>query len=225
MSTYRWPVFEQTHRVDHEVDLLESDEPDRSRPSSTMTSTSASGSEVPQDLAAHLMVLAVSTGLALLVPEAGSQVPDLPGRDRVVLVEGPHHRRGALGSQGQVTATAVFEVVHLLAHDVGALAHPLEHADVLEHRRLEQTEAGRGRCARRTAATRRCHRSDSGANTSRVPGRGLESRGGHRPGRVSTRPPSCGYLLSFSLTGLFPRASGAELQHQRAQPPCPGRTR
>ncbi len=90
----------------------------------------------------ELVVLAVAPGLGPLVPEARSGVPDLPGRGRTVLDEGPHHRRRALRPQGQVAVALVLEVVHLLADDIGALAHAGEHAELLEHGALHEPVAG-----------------------------------------------------------------------------------
>ena len=88
-----------------------------------------------------LVVLAVAAGLRALVAERRRGVPDLPRHVGSVLHERPGHRRGALGTQRDAAAALVLEVVHLLGDDVGALADPLEHADVLEHRRLDQPVA------------------------------------------------------------------------------------
>ena len=88
-----------------------------------------------------LVVLAQPARLRLLVAERRRGVPDLPRHRRAVLDVGPRHRRGALGAQGDVAAALVLELVHLLGDDVGALADPLEHLDVLEHRRLDQAVA------------------------------------------------------------------------------------
>ena len=90
----------------------------------------------------QLVVLAVAPGLRRLVAEVGGHVPGLEGRDRAVLDEGPHHRRRPLGTEGDVTPALVTEVVHLLAHEVGALPHPLPHPDVLEHGCDHQAVAG-----------------------------------------------------------------------------------
>ena len=92
-------------------------------------------------LDAELVVLAQAAGLRALVAERRGEVPDLPRRRRPVLDEGPHHRRGPLGPQRDVAVALVVEVVHLLAHDVGALADPLEDADVLEQRTVREAEA------------------------------------------------------------------------------------
>ena len=92
-------------------------------------------------LDAHLVVLAQATGLGLLVAEGRRGVPDLPRHRRAVLDVGTGDRRRALGAEGHVAAALVLEVVHLLGDDVGALADALEHADVLEHRRLDQPVA------------------------------------------------------------------------------------
>ena len=88
----------------------------------------------PQRLDPELPVLAVPTLLRALVPEVGGEVPDLPRRGRPVLHVGPDHRRGALGAQREPAAALVGELVHLLRDDVGVLADPLEHLEVLEHR-------------------------------------------------------------------------------------------
>ncbi len=90
----------------------------------------------------ELVVLAVATGLGSLVTEVRRRVPDLPGRGRPVLDEGPDHAGGPLGSQHEVAAALVLEVVHLLAHHVGAGADLLEDTDVFEHRTLHQAVAG-----------------------------------------------------------------------------------
>ena len=107
-----------------------------------MTSTSRSGSAEPMASAPHLVVLAEPPSLGLFVAEAGGEVPHLPRHGGPVLVEGPHHRRGALGTQGQVAVALVEEVVHLLADHLGALAQALEHPNVLEHGTLHQPIAG-----------------------------------------------------------------------------------
>ncbi|MEZ5141893.1 MAG: hypothetical protein R2726_05155 [Acidimicrobiales bacterium] len=96
-------------------------------------------------LHADLVVLPEPVRLGALVAEVRRCVPDLPGHGgRPVLDPRPHDARGALGPQGQVVGGLglVEEVVHLLAHDVGALAHALEDADVFEHRPLDQAVAG-----------------------------------------------------------------------------------
>ena len=60
-----------------------------------------------------------------------------------MLDEGPDHRGGALGPQGQGAAAPVLELVHLLAHHVAALADaPAEDPDVLEDRGVGQPVAG-----------------------------------------------------------------------------------
>ena len=92
-------------------------------------------------LDAHLVVLAQPAGLGLLVAEGRRGVPDLPRHRRAVLDVGTGDRRRALGTQRHVASALVVEVVHLLGDDVGALTDPLEHADVLEHRRLDQPVA------------------------------------------------------------------------------------
>ena len=94
-----------------------------------------------EDLDVDLVVLAEPAGLGRLVPEARGRRPDLPRSRRAVLDEGPGHRRGDLGPQGQPPAAAVLELVHLLADDVGALPQPVEDRRVLEHRRVHQPVA------------------------------------------------------------------------------------
>jgi hypothetical protein len=90
----------------------------------------------------QLMVLAVTVGLGSLVAKARCRVPDLPGGGRPMLDEGSHHRGGAFGPQGKVTTPLVDEVVHLLAHHIGARTDAMEDADLLEHRCLDQPVAG-----------------------------------------------------------------------------------
>ncbi len=110
----------------------------------------------------------------------------------MVLHERPGHRGGALGTQGDAPATLVVEVVHLLAHHVGALAHALEHRDVLEHRRLEQAVAG-GLDLPRERVISPCQRPVSGGSTSRVPTgalRGAESDTASEATGAPRRPPN-----------------------------------
>ena len=93
-------------------------------------------------LDADLVVLPVPTGLRRLGPEVRRDVPDLPRCRRPVLDERTHDRAGALGAQREPPSAAVFELVHLLLHDVGRLADTGEHLVVLEHRRDVQAVAG-----------------------------------------------------------------------------------
>ena len=71
-------------------------------------------------LEAHLVVLAETTGLDVLVAEGRGGIPHLPGQGRLMLDEGPDHRRRALGTKGHVAPPLVLEVVHLLADRVGS---------------------------------------------------------------------------------------------------------
>ena len=87
-------------------------------------------------------MLAVAARLGPLVPEVGPHVPGLERQRWPVLDPRPHDRRRPLGAQGQPAPALVLELVHLLAHHVGGLAHPLEHADVLEHGADHQAIAG-----------------------------------------------------------------------------------
>ncbi len=143
------PIGRRAHEVEDEPPLLQPECPQV---------VVAEGDDLDVDIGvgaadgldADLVVLAQSAGLGSLVAEGGGGVPDLPGRVRMVLDEGPGHRRGALGAQRDVTVALVVEVVHLLGHDVGALADALEDADVLEHRRLDQAVPEPGRRRRRT---------------------------------------------------------------------------
>ena len=136
----RGAIVGRAHRVDDEVDLLQ---PDRAV-------------EIPQQhdhldveirvgradrLDTELMVLAVARGLRCLVPEARCRVPDLPRHRRAMFDVGAHDGGRSLGAQGDVSIALVEEVVHLLAYDVGALTHPAEHADLFEHRALQQPVA------------------------------------------------------------------------------------
>ena len=95
-----------------------------------------------EHLDTDLPVLAVPALLRALVAEVRRDVPDLPRRDRLVLRERARDRRGAVGAQREVPAALVGEVVHLLAHGVGARAELLHDLDVLEDRRDEHPEAG-----------------------------------------------------------------------------------
>jgi hypothetical protein len=102
----------------------------------------------------QLVVLAVAPGLGPLVAEVGRRVPGLPRKRGSVLHPRPHDRRRPLGAQGELVPALVGEVVHLLAHDVGALAHPGEHGHVLEHGADHQAVAGPPDRAREAADQR-----------------------------------------------------------------------
>ena len=95
-------------------------------------------------LHAHLTELAVPAGLRALVAELRAVVPDLPGRGRPVLGEGTAHAGGQLGPEREMPRrpATVVELEQLLGDHLGGLAQALEHTDVLEHGRLQQTEAG-----------------------------------------------------------------------------------
>ena len=54
---------------------------------------------------------------------------------------GARDRGRSLGTQCDVSIALVEEVVHLLAYDVGALAHPTEHTDLFEHGALHEPVA------------------------------------------------------------------------------------
>ena len=85
----------------------------------------------------ELEELPVTAGLGLLVAERRPGGPDLPRqRGRTVLHEHAHQRSGELWAQGDAGAVLVDEVVHLLGDNVGGLAHPQEHAEVLQQGRL-----------------------------------------------------------------------------------------
>ena len=91
-----------------------------------------------EDLGAQLPVLAVPALLRALVAEVRREVPGLPRRRRAVLHVRAHDGCCPFRSQREMAITAVGELVHLLAHDVGAGADALEHLDVLEDRRDDE---------------------------------------------------------------------------------------
>ena len=100
---------------------------------------------VADQLGADLMELAVATALRALVAELRADVEE-PHRLRplaqAVLGEGARHRRGVLRSQREALAVLVGEGVHLLADDVGALAHAAhEELGLLDDRRADLGEA------------------------------------------------------------------------------------
>ena len=69
-------------------------------------------------------------------------VPRLPGRRRLVLDEGAHHRRGALGAQRVAPLATIFEDVHLFGEYVALLANTAkEDPDILKERIYRQREA------------------------------------------------------------------------------------
>jgi hypothetical protein len=59
-----------------------------------------------------------------------------------MLHERPADGRGELGSQRDVAAAFVDEVVHLLGHHIGGVADALEHTKVLQQRRDDLAVAG-----------------------------------------------------------------------------------
>jgi hypothetical protein len=95
-----------------------------------------------EDLDAELMVLSVATGLGSLVAKAGGDVPRLERQRRTVLRVCPHDRCSAFGTERHASGVLVLELVHLLAHDVGGLAQPVEHAELLERRAHHQPVTG-----------------------------------------------------------------------------------
>ncbi len=96
-------------------------------------------------LRTDLVELAIPTGLRLVVPEARTRIPHLPGRDRPLLGEHPTHRRGEFGTKGDLAAALVFEGVQLLRDDVARLTQTVEDAHVFEHRRNHHAESGSAR--------------------------------------------------------------------------------
>ena len=88
------------------------------------------------------MVLPEATRLRALVPEVRGRVPDLPWSGRTMLDVGAGDRRGAFGPERKVSIPLVEEVVHLLANNVGAFAHSVEHTDFFEHRALDESVSG-----------------------------------------------------------------------------------
>ena len=96
----------------------------------------------PDDLGVDLEVLPVAGRLRGLVAEVGAGRPRLPRHGRVVLGEGPHEPGRDLRAHRDPPAALVLEVVHLLADDVGRLADPLEHLEVLDQRCDDQAEPG-----------------------------------------------------------------------------------
>ena len=95
-------------------------------------------------------MLAIAPRLWTLVPKARRAVPDLERDRRPVLCERAHHRRRSLRPQRHPPAILVVEVVHLLAHDVGRLADPLEHRQLFKSWADEQAIAGALDAPRRT---------------------------------------------------------------------------
>src|SRR5262249_18550419 len=55
---------------------------------------------------------------------------------------GPHHAGGDLWTDGDMAAALVIEVIHLLADDVGGVAHALEDLDVLDQGGEDESVAG-----------------------------------------------------------------------------------
>ncbi len=102
-------------------------------------------SRVADQLGADLMELAVAPALRPLVAELRPDV-EQPHRLRplaqAVLGEGARHRRGVLRAQREALAVLVGEGVHLLADDVGRLAHAAdEELGLLHDRRADLGEA------------------------------------------------------------------------------------
>lgn len=53
---------------------------------------------------------------------------------------GTHDSRGAFGTEGHCATAAIFEHVHLFANHIRRCANPLEHFEMFEYRRNDQTE-------------------------------------------------------------------------------------
>src|ERR1019366_7703298 len=104
-----------------------------------------------EHLGTHLVVLAVPAGLGLLVAECRRHVPDAPRDRRAVLDVRTDDGRGALGPQGEPSAAAVLELVHLLRDHLGGVPDAAaEHSGVFERRRVSETEAvARGELGKR----------------------------------------------------------------------------
>ena len=100
----------------------------------------------PDRLGTELVVLPEAPPLHRVVAEHGHRIPDLDRLGQVVqavLEIGPHHPRGALRTQRQLAVAPVPERIHLLAHDIGALARgAAKDAGVLERRRHHLAVAG-----------------------------------------------------------------------------------
>ena len=76
-------------------------------------------------LRANLIKLAVATLLRPFAPEHRSDIVQLLQAGNLIqamLDVGAHHRRGGFRPQRERTAVAIFECVHLFAHDVGLFA-------------------------------------------------------------------------------------------------------
>ena len=94
----------------------------------------------PHRLHVHLPELAVAAGLRGLVPEHGTQTPELVAlaAQHAVGDQRAHDAGGGLGPQRQAVPAAVDEGVHLLADHVGMLAdRSLEELGVLDHRNAD----------------------------------------------------------------------------------------
>ena len=151
----------------------------------------------------------VAALLGTFVAEVGPRVEHLPGQQRLVLHEGPHHPGGHLGTQGDPGAVAIGEVVHLLGDHVGGLAHPQEHPQVLQQRRDDLAVAGPLGRARRSDRRASRRRAESGHSTSRMPvrvwkrSRGLPVTATHATGALRTSP------VKQARPGSRERLSGA----------------
>ena len=96
---------------------------------------------LPQRLNAELMELAHTASLWTIVAEHGADIEQLHQRAvaiELVLQVGAHRRGRVLRTQCDAAATAILERIHLLVHDVGAIADAaLEELRMLEHRRAD----------------------------------------------------------------------------------------
>ena len=93
-------------------------------------------------LDSDLIELPVPPVLSLFVPEVRPGVPHLPRGYRMMLNVRPTRTGRLLGTQRDVAAALVDEVVHLLRHDIGGISQTKKDTQILEHRQDDLLESG-----------------------------------------------------------------------------------
>jgi hypothetical protein len=83
------------------------------------------GAFCAEKLAAELVKLAHAAGLRPLVAKHGPQIikPGGQGAMELMFQKSPNHRSCALGPEGDLSASPICKIIHLLVHNICTLAH------------------------------------------------------------------------------------------------------
>ena len=136
------PAAVVTHRVDPEGERRQPETP-KERVGQGDHLDVKIGIGGPERLDAQLVVLTIPPRLGSLVAEGGGGIPRLPRQRRAMLDKRSNHGSRTFGPERQHSATAVFELIHLLADHIAALADSAaKDLHVLEDRRVSQPVSG-----------------------------------------------------------------------------------